>query len=250
MPPGILTRALVVAALGALTVTASACESTQQESAKIGREGGAAAAGPAALALGAANRGVRVSDATLLRGEGRMAVAVKLTATTARSQLDVPLLVDVTGAGGKVLYTNGTGGLEASLQRIDLLRAPTPEWWVDDQVLAASGANRVGVRVGSGVQSAAAQPQLATAATHLEQQSGLPVLSGSLVNRSHTMQSKVPVFAVAVRGGKPVAAGRAVVANLPGRPGASAPFQIFLVGNATGATVQLTAVPTSTKKAK
>jgi hypothetical protein len=55
----------------------------------------------------------------------------------------------------------------------------------------------------------------------------------------------VPVFAVAVRGGRVVAAGRAVVSVLPGHPGASVPFQIFLVGNPAGATIELTAVPTS-----
>jgi hypothetical protein len=251
MRPGILKRALVVAGLGVLTVTASACESTQQESAKIGREAGAQAAGPAALKLGAVNHGVRVADATLLHGEGRLAVAVKLTATTQRAQLNVPVLVNVTGAGGKLLYTNGTGGAEASLQRIALLRPRTAEWWVNDQVLASSSASGVKVRVGTGTRAPrGAQPELSTTATHLGEQSGLSVLSGRLVNRSHTAQSKVPVFAVALRDGKPVAAGRAVISELAGRPGASAPFQVFLVGKAAGATVQVTAVPTSAKKGK
>jgi len=251
MRPDILKRALVVAGLGVLTVTASACESTQEESAKLGREGGPAAAGPGALKLGAVNHGVRVAAATLLSGEGRTAVAVKLTATTPRAQLDVPLLVNVTGAGGKVLYTNGTGGAEASLQRIALLRPHMAEWWVDDQVIAASGASGVKVRVGTGAPAPrGAQPELATTATHLGVQSGLSVLSGRLVNHSHTAQSKVPVFAVALRGGKPVAAGRAVVSDLAGRPGASAPFQVFLVGKAAGTTVQLTAVPTSAENGK
>jgi hypothetical protein len=245
MRPGVLKRALVVVGCGALAVTASACESTESESAKIAREGGPAAAGPSALKLGAANRGVRTSDVTLLSSGGRTAVAVKLTATSPRAQSNVPLLVNVTGAGGKVLYTNGTGGVEASLQRIALLRPHVGEWWVDDQVLTAQPGRAVSVHVGTGksVRSRAAKSVLTAKVKHVGEQSGLSALSGELVNGSSTAQNKVPVFAVALRGGKVVAAGRAVVGSLPGRRGASAPFQIFLVGNPAGAKFELTAVP-------
>ena len=83
MRPGVVRRALVVAACGALTMTLSACQSTEQESAKIGREGQQQAAAPAALKLGAANRSVHVSDVTLLSSGGRTAVAARLTSTAA-----------------------------------------------------------------------------------------------------------------------------------------------------------------------
>jgi hypothetical protein len=245
MRPGILRRALVVVGCGALAVTVSACESTEQESAKIGREGGAAAAGPGALKLGAANAGVRVSDVTLLSSEGRKAVAVRLTTSSPSPQLNVPLLVNVTGAGGKVIYTNGTGGVEVALQRIALLRPHASVWWVDDQVLGSQPSTGVTVRVGTGTSphANATTPLLAAKTTNVGEQSGLSTLSGVLVNRSRKVQSKVPVFAVALRGGKVVAAGRAVVGELPGRPGASATFQIFLVGNPAGAKIELSAVP-------
>jgi hypothetical protein len=244
MRPGVLKRALVVVGCGALALTASACESTESESAKIAREGGPAAAGPSALKLGAANRGVRASDATLLSSGGRTAVAVKLTMTSSRAQRDVPLLVEVTGKGGKVVYTNGTGGVEAALQRIALLRPHASVWWVDDQVLTAQPGTAVRVRVGTGTSAhtSSAAP-LTTKSTHVGEQSGLSTLSGELVNSSSHAQGKVPVFAVALRAGKVVAAGRAVVGSLAGHRGASAPFQIFLVGNPAGAKLELTAVP-------
>ena len=245
MRPGVLKRALVVVGCGALAVTASACESTESESAKIAREGGPAAAAPSALKLGAANHGVHATDVTLLSSGGRTAVAVKLTATSSRAQSNVPLLVNVTGAGGKVLYTNGTGGVEAALQRIALLRPHESEWWVDDQVLISQAASTVKVRVGTGTsaRSSAAAPVLTVNKQRVGAQSGLSTLSGELVNGSSKAQDKVPVFAVALRGGKVVAAGRAVVGSLPGHRGASAPFQIFLVGNPAGATFELTAEP-------
>jgi hypothetical protein len=245
MRPGVLKRALVVVGCGALAVTASACESTESESAKIAREGGPAAAGPSALKLGSANRGVRATDVTLLSSGGRTAVAVKLTASTHRAQLNVPLLVNVTGKGGKVLYTNGTGGVEAALQRIALLRPHESTWWVDDQVLVAQKASTVKVRVGTGTSPrSTTQPPVLTAKTkQVGEQSGLSTLSGELVNGSSKAQAKATVFAVALRGGKVVAAGRAVVESLAGHRGATAPFQIFLVGNPAGAKFELTAEP-------
>jgi hypothetical protein len=244
MRPGVLKRALVVVGCGALAVTASACESTESESAKIAREGGPAAAGPSALKLGSANRGVHTSDVTLLSSGGRTAVAVKLTATSHRTQLNVPLLVNVAGKGGKVLYTNGTGGVEAALQRIALLRPHESTWWVDDQVLVAQQASAVKVRVGTGTSSRSkATPVLTAKTKQVGEQSGLSTLSGELVNGSSKAQAKATVFAVALRSGKVVAAGRAVVESLAGHRGASAPFQIFLVGNPAGAKFELTAEP-------
>ena len=58
--------------------TVAACETTQQESAKIGREGSRSTSAPGTLKLGAVNRAVRVSDVTVVTGGGRTAVAAKL----------------------------------------------------------------------------------------------------------------------------------------------------------------------------
>jgi hypothetical protein len=228
-------------------MTLAACESTQQESAKIGREGDQLVAGQGSLKLGAVNHGVRVSDVTLLSSAGRTAVAAKLTGTATRPQLDLPVLVQITGAHGKVSYSNETGGLEASLQRMALLRPGQGAWWVDDQVLTSQSATGVKLRVGTGSapRAGSALPTLSTTTPHVAEQGGLSVVSANLVNHFVKAQGKVPVFAVAVRGGRVVAAGRAVVSVLPGHPGASVPFQIFLVGNPAGATIELTAVPTS-----
>ena len=49
----------------------------------------------------------------------------------------------------------------------------------------------------------------------------------------------MPVYAVALRGGKVVAAGRAVVASVAAHGGAPAAFDIPLVGDATGAKLVL-----------
>jgi len=227
-------------------MTTAACQSTEQESAKIGREAKAAPAAEAALKLGATNHDVQVSQVTLLSDAGRLAVAAKLTNTSARAQVNVPLLVNVTGKGGKLLYSNKAGGVEPSLQRIALLRPHQSAWWVDDQVLTSQPALAAKLRVGSGPRTrSSAFPELATSATHTAREAGISTLSSSLVNHSSTGLGKVPVFGVALRGGRVVAAGRAVIGALPGHRGASVAFQMVLVGNPTGATIELSPVPSA-----
>jgi hypothetical protein len=233
-----------VAACAALTVTASACQSTEQESARIGREGTQAAAATGALKLGAASRTVAVSDVTLLSSAGRTALAAKLTASSAAAQSQVPILVTVTGKGGKVLFSNGSGGAEASLQHVGLLVPHQSAWWVDDQVLVNQTGGTAKVSVGTGVKAPSGPlPTLSTSGVHTSSQAGISVVSGNLLNGSARPQSKVPVYVVALRGASVVAAGRAVVGSLAGHVGASAPFQVFLVGNPAGATLSISAVP-------
>jgi hypothetical protein len=220
-----------------LTAGLSACETTEQESARLGREAGAQSKGPTALKIAHANRAIHASEVTLLSSEGRSAVAVRLTSHAAHSEAAVPLLLDVTDAKGKTVYSNATG-VEPSLQSLALLRGQESAWWVDDQVLTSAPAKSAKVTVGKG-HAAPTTARLQTTAVHASSQSGLPVLSGKLVNGSAHKLEQVSVFAVALSGGRVVGAGRAVVASLAGH--GSAQFQVFIVGRAAGAKLELTA---------
>jgi hypothetical protein len=237
-----MRRALAVAGAGTLSVALPACQSTEQESARIGREGRQLVAGTGNLRLGAVNHSVRASDVTLLSSSGRTAVAVRLSSSSSAPQAAIPVLVEVSGAGAKQLYTNATDGLETSLQQMALLAPRARAWWVDDQVLSSQSASGVRVRVGTGrVPRASVSPAtLTTTVQHLVHQSGLSVIAGQLVNHSPKAFGKVPVYAVALAGQRVVAAGRAVVGA---GPRATSPFQIFLVGNPSGARLELSAAP-------
>ena len=228
-----------------MAVALSACESTEQESEKIGREAAHTSTAAASLKLGAPNSRVRVSDLTLLSSDGRTAVAARLTSASSRPQVEVPVEVTVTGRGGVTLYTNSHGEQESSLQHVALLGAHQSVWWVDDQVLTSQAASGVKLTVGTGrTPRAGVLPVLAAGDVTRGEQDGVTTVSGSLVNHSHTAQAKVAVFVVLLGGGHVRAAGRAVVDQLAGRPGASAPFQAFLVGAGTG-TVELSPVPSA-----
>lgn len=243
-----MRRVLACAGCGVLALTATACESTEEQSAKIGREGSKLAAAQGPVKVAHVNRDVRVSHVTLLEANGRTAVALQLTGTSKTPQSNVPVLINVVGAGGKVLYSNDTSGLEASLQQIPLLRPGQGEWWVDDQVLAAQKGGHVQVRIGAGAHSShtrgahASSSSVSTAGVQVGQQGAISVLTGRLINHSSSTQHHVPVFAVAVKGQRVTAAGRALVASLA--PG-SQPFQIFLVGDPAGSSIQLTVTPTA-----
>jgi hypothetical protein len=240
-------RALACAGFGVLALTATACESTEQQSAKIGREGSKLVAAQGPVRVAHVNRAVRVSHVTLLEGNGRTAVALQLTGTSKTNQTNVPVLISLVGAGGKVLYSNDTAGLESSLQQMPLLRPGQGEWWVDDQVLAAQKGGHVQVKVGTSSHARASgrarpAPQITTSGVQVGEEGGMSVLTGQLVNHSSSTQHHVPVFAVAVKGQQVTAAGRALIASLA--PGSQS-FQIFLVGHPTGSSIQLTVTPTT-----
>jgi hypothetical protein len=237
-------RIVVVAGFAILTTALSACQSTEQESARIARQSKQQTSTSSELRLGGRNHAVRVSHVTLLDREGRLAVAAQLTSTAARPQRDIPILVTIAGRGGKTLYSNAAGGIEPALQRIALLEAHQSAWWVDDQVLLAGAPTRTDVKVGAaGKVRVVATATPATRAVHTVSQAGIATIAATLVNRSTKPLSKVAVFGVALRGGRVVAAGRAAVAALAGRVGASTPFQIVLIGDPSGAKIELTAVP-------
>lgn len=249
---------VTLAALGAMALLLSGCESTESESAKLGREGAKLIAGAGTVGLGGANSAVHVGQVALVQGSGRTAAVVQLTNTGAAAQADVPVLIDVRGAKGASLYRNDIQGLEPSLQQMALLPPHVSEWWVDDQVLASVKPSSVKVRIGdpkgapvkagadvSSATGSSAGVQLST--TGLGSDVAGPYLAGEAVNHTGVAQHNMPIFAVALRGGHVVAGGRALVPNLPASSATVKPkptaFRIYLVGAPAGAHIELTAAP-------
>jgi hypothetical protein len=240
-------RVIALTAGGAIALCASACERTEDQSARLGREGAGLIANTHTMALGGVNHGVRVRQAVLVRGSGRIAAVVQLVSTTARAEVGVPVLIDVKSAAGASLYSNDVAGNQASLHELPLLRARKPAWWVDDQVLAAGTAKTVTVQVGNATGGAhgAASSQIELHDLRLGSDVAGPYVTGSAVNHTGAAQRDMPIYAVALRGARVMAAGRALVPSLP--PGATqhaTVFRIYLVGNPAGARIELTTAPT------
>jgi hypothetical protein len=235
-------RALAVAAGAAAAFGLAACESNQERSAKIAARGHHAIAATK-VALGAANRDVHVVSTSLVNGDGgAQAVAVQLRATGG-AQAAVPVSLTVQGTGGAAGYTNDLAGIQPSLQQIALVVPGQDVWWVDDQVSGATGPRSLHVRLGAG-HAAGRVPVVTATGVHLTGEGASSYLTGTLTNRSGVAQKNLPVFAVARRQGRVVAAGRAIVASLPAgsKPVPNA-FSLYFIGSPAGAQIAVTVAP-------
>ena len=220
-----------------VALAASGCETTQQLSAKIGRRLGHQSAIAGTTATGARNRDVRVETTALIEGHPG-AVAVELTNESASAQTDVPVTLDVRDAKGASVYRNDTKGIEPSLQQIASLPGHATRWWVDDQILSTGVPSAVTVRVDGASAPARTAPAIAVSGTSASDAFPGPHVSTTLHNTSSVAADEVAVYAVTIRGGRAVGAGRALVASLA--PGARASVTIPITGVATGARIELT----------
>ena len=239
-----MRAAAALAAATTIAIGAAGCETTQELSAKIGRKLGHQSAIVGTTKLGALNRDVRVLRTALLSGGGETAVAVELTNTSAHTQTDFPVLVDVLDSAGRSVYRNDTQGIEPSLQQLAPLPAHATAWWVDNDLLASGGVPKtVSAAIGASTQSAPATvPAIATKGVSGSDSFPGPHVTVTVENRSKIAQSQLPVYAVALAGGRVVGAGRGIVPTLAA--GASAQVLVPIVGTVSGSTISLTIPPT------
>ncbi len=239
-------RAAALLAFACLAL--SGCETTQEKSAKLEKAALANQHGPGPGAQGLkitrpSSVIMIVSSAIVHSSEGTAAVVV-LRNDSSTAQSKVPLALTVRGAGGAAVYTNTSAGQAASLVSAAFVPAHGELTWVDDQVQASSTPATVTAEAGEGKPSHGSAPKIVVSSYHLgEEPGGLPVLQGTISNRSSLAQTELPVYAVATAAGHVEAAGRAVLPSLAA--GASASFQIFLIGSVPhGAKLTLDAPPT------
>jgi hypothetical protein len=234
-------RGAALAAAAGLLIFAAGCETTQQESAKIGRHLGHQSAVAGTTRLGAVNHDVRVDREVLLSAGGQSAVAVELTNTSATAQVAFPILIDVLDAKGRSLYRNDTAGLEPSLQTLALLPAHATAWWVDNEVLA-SAPKSVSAQVGASTATAPADiPRISTSGASASASFPGPHVTVTVSNRSTVAQSQLAVYTVISNGSAVVGVGRGVVPALAA--GASTQVVVSVVGSIAGHTIALTASP-------
>jgi hypothetical protein len=234
-------------AAGLIVLGASGCETTQAQSAKIARTLGRQSAVAGTTQLGAANRDVRIEQTVLLSVGGQSAVALKLTNTSARTQTDFPVLIEVLDAKGRPVYRNNTSGIEPSIQQFALLAPHATAWWVDNEVLASGGVPKTATgRLGAATAPApSAVPALITQGVSASDSFPGAHVSVTVRNRSAITQRQLPVYAVALKGGQVVGAGRGIVPSLAA--GAGAQVQVPMIGSVSGSTIALTVPPTTTR---
>jgi hypothetical protein len=239
------TLTLSTAALVALAVVCSGCETTAEKSAKLEKAAKRITrAQQTGLAIAHQSTVVKVVGAVVVRGKEGSAAVVTMRNTSARALRDVPIAISLKDAHGTSVYSNDTPGLARTLTTVALIGAHSDVTWIDDQATTVA-ATRVSARIGEGARADnVSATQVGVQGAHLsEDPSGGFDAEGAVVNHSHTEQDELVIYAVARRNGRVVAAGRAVLSSLGA--GASLPFQVFFVGDPKGAQLALSAPPTT-----
>lgn len=239
---GIIACAAAAGALLAL----SACESSQTESARLKKQG-AKAAQLTTVKAGVKNPDVRVKSTTVLTSASGGAVVVALENTGAADQVAVPVQIQVKDAKGEVVYKNDLDGLQPALQQMALLRKGATEYWINDQVTAATPPKTAAVEVGKpkGKAATGPLPKIKLERVKMDSDESGPFVSGIVRNLSRTSQVNMPIYGVFRRGTKIVAAGRALIERLNPEPQKKPTvFRIFFVGTTKGAKLSLEPEPT------
>jgi hypothetical protein len=232
--------ALALAAL-ALAGSLSACESSQEENAKLEkiykREAALTAKRRAiarrGLVITHPSKLVKVLSTSVLHSSEGAAAVVTVQNTSATALRGVPVQITVKNAAGATIYENTIPGLAASLVTIPYVGAHASTVWVDDQVQTSAVPASASAVLGEGERDSQAALELTISGTGLNEGEA----EGSLVNHSHTAAHEVVVYALARRAGKLVAAGSGLVADA--EPGAGAHFQVPLIGEAKGAQLEV-----------
>jgi hypothetical protein len=233
---------LLVAAL------ATGCESTQSKSAKLQASSKGAIDEGGDLVVKKQNPDVKVLSTSTLKDKNGEAVVVRMRSVGKQLLAKLPISVKLADKGGKAVYTNTQPGLEAALAQVALLQPGQELFWVNDQVVSSAKPAQAQTRVGTGRAVTGAAPRIEVKGVTLEKDpvSGISA-TGRVINHSSILQRRLPVFCVARRGDSVVAAGRAILEKV--KPGKSAPFTIFFIGDPQNARLTVTPLPTVLKGA-
>jgi len=234
--------AAALAAAAPALVLAAGCESTQDKARRLSSEGGAVFR-EQGLRVGRTNPDVRIVRRDVVTDRNGSAVAVTL-ASRGRAHARVPVAIDVRGRDGRSVFRNDAAGLDPSLTGVALVGRGDRVVWVHDQVTPTGRPARVRARVGVGRARAPRRaPRLVTEGVRLREESLGIAAVGFVRNTSRVDQRDVALYGVARRGGRVVAAGRAVIRRL--RAGRRASFRMYFIGDPRRARLDLSVPPTS-----
>jgi hypothetical protein len=233
-----LARGVLAASL-ALALTG--CETTQEKSAAIAKRLAHQRATVSVRRIATASKRVKVLSAQLVHSASGTAAVLELRNTSAQAVADVPILVSVTDAAGKQIYTNATVGGTSPTGEISLIEARATVWWVDANVLVGNAtAAHVSARVGAGTAAPAQAARIEV--TGLTSGSNFigAFIAGRAINGS-AAASDLTVYAVALSAGRVLAAGQSMIPSLAART--SSAFQLSVVGSPKGKSLSASIVP-------
>jgi hypothetical protein len=221
-----------------LAICCGGCESTQEKSAKLEKAAKHERLALRGVTVTKQSPDVRVLATEVVQGKEGSAVVVRLRDTSSRPILAAPIAIAVRDARGTTIYQNNAPGEDESLTKVSL-DPGVESAWIDDQVHGEGAPASASAKVGEGGHPAGTPPKLSVEGLRGSGEGGA---EGSVKNESGKTQTNLVVFVLARKAGRIVAAGRAVLPEV--LAGANDSFQVYFVGDASGAQLQATAPPT------
>jgi hypothetical protein len=242
----LIVRAFIAAGLSSIAaIGLVACQSTQGRSAELEDEGATTLLADSGLKIEKESSDVRVTSKMLLSDSYGAAVVVGLHNDSSKGLVDVPILLDVRDTKGKSVYSNDISGIEPALASVPYIPPGGDAEWVNDQVLVSGKPHSVKVKVGTTSHTYSGPiPDIRISEPALE---GDPVsgveATGDVINESGEDQERVLLYVIARKGGEIVAAGRGAIEHLKA-DGKPRHYDVFFIGDPTGADLELTQFPT------
>jgi len=231
--------ACVLAAAGAL----AGCTTTQQKAARLQLENARLRAAQLSTHVPAAGSTVAVTGISLVRRPGRTAFVVGVRNHGGHPVSDLPISVGYRLHGGPAVYLNSTAGIGYFDAHLPIVRAGGRFTWIYTTAHAIPVGARPFALVGSSatvrVSGLATPPAIAAAVTTTSAGGAIRV---SVRNLSGVTQYQLPVYAVASRGSRVLAAATGTIAQLGG--GSRETLRLRLLGSAGGAHLELETQPT------
>ncbi len=239
-----LSAALAGLATLPIGVLLTGCVTTQQIAARARLVDARIRASQSPLEITTVNPSVRVGRLSLIRGRAGTALVAEFLNLSRRPLTDVPIAVGVTTSSGRKLYFDRAPNSDYFDSHVAAIGRRSDVTWV---FTAPGRAARGRPFAQAGISELpepgiASLPQIAVKRVPGASASGARALRVSVSNLSAVPQYGLQVSAVAVRGGRVLAAGRATLGHLGTR--ATATIRLTLLGTVRKATIHLSALPT------
>ena len=237
-----ITVIAMVALCPLAALALAGCETTQDAAARLKVRSERTLAGRKPVEIDKPADGVRVVDATLVRGDGDAAVVVELANDGEQPVNDLPIAVGVKTAAGEKRYLNDGHDLPYFQTHAPALAPGETGTWVfaaKDPVDDGTAFAEVGAGADPPITVASTVPELDVGSVSGPDGSKATV---EVTNSVGYPQYDLTVFAWVTKGDRYLAAGTAAAGDL--EPDETEPVGVKLIGDPAGGDVHVSAPPT------
>jgi hypothetical protein len=224
-----------------LAVLLTGCVSTQTVAARVRLVDARIIASQTGTEVTRANPAVSAGTPVVIRNRTGSAIVVALRNDSARALTDLPISVGVRMRSGREFYLNRSANLDYFASHVAAIGPHAATAWVFTTGTSIPS-GRPFANVGFSQLHPTPTGSLPPVEVSLRAASGGVSLELSVVNRSAIPQYDLPVYAIALRAGREVAAGRTAVAHLGTR--ATTTSTLSLLGSSHYDALRLIASPT------